>query len=54
MIEGEVDLKAGRYEALLILHTTEKKRYVIEELAHLGEIQADGSLQITRSGSIRR
>jgi hypothetical protein len=54
MIEGEVSITAGSYEALLILHTTEKKRYVIEELADLGEIQADGSLHITRSGSMRR
>ncbi len=54
MLEGEASLKAGRYDALVILHTTEKKRYVIEELAHLGEIQADGSLRIERSGKMRR
>jgi hypothetical protein len=39
---------------LLILHATEKKRYVIEELAKLGEIQADGSLHIELSGKMRR
>ncbi len=54
MIEGEVSITAGRYEALLILHTTDKKRYVIEELADLGEIHTDGSLHITRSGLLRR
>jgi hypothetical protein len=54
MLEGEASLTAGRYDALVILHTTEKKRYVIEELANLGEIQADGSLRIERSGKMRR
>lgn len=54
MIEGEVSLRAGRYEVLLIVHTTDKKRYVIEQLASLGEIHADGSLYITRSGRIQR
>jgi hypothetical protein len=54
VIEGEASLRAGRYDVLVILHTTEKKRYVIELLAHLGEIQADGSLRITRSGKMRR
>ena len=54
MLEGEARLTAGRYEVLLILHTTEKKRYVIEELAKLGEIQADGSLHIELSGKMRR
>ena len=54
MLEGEARLTAGRYEVLLILHTTEKKRYVIEELAKLGEIKADGSLHIELSGKMRR
>jgi hypothetical protein len=54
MIEGEVSLTGNRYEVLLILHTTEKKRYVIEELADLGEIHADGSLHIVRSGIMQR
>jgi general secretion pathway protein N len=54
MIEGEVSLRAGHYEVLLIVHATDKKRYVIEQLASLGEIHADGSLYITRSGRIQR
>ena len=54
MIEGEVSLRAGHYEVLLIVHATDKKRYVIEQLANLGEIHADGSLYITRSGRILR
>ena len=54
MIEGEVSLTGNRYEVLLILHTTEKKRYVIEQLADLGEIHADGSLHIVRSGIMQR
>jgi hypothetical protein len=54
VIEGEASLKAGRYEVLVILHTTEKKRYVIEQLSDLGEIHADGSLHITRSGKVRK
>lgn len=54
MLEGEADLTARRYNLLLILHTTEKKRYVIEQLAHLGKIHPDGSLHITRSGIRQR
>jgi len=54
MLEGEASLTAGRYDVLLIVHTTEKKRYVIEKLADLGEIQADGSLRIDLSGKMRR
>ena len=54
MIEGEVSLRSGRYEVLLIVHTSDKKRYVIEQLASLGEIHANGSLYITRSGRIQR
>jgi hypothetical protein len=54
MLEGEASLTAGRYDVLLILHTTDKKRYVIEELADLGEIKADGSLHIELSGKMRR
>lgn len=54
MLEGEASLTAGRYDVLLILHTTDKKRYVIEELANLGEIQTDGSLRIELSGKMRR
>lgn len=54
MIEGEASLTERRYNVLLILHTTEKKRYVIEQLAHLGEIHPDGSLHIARAGSMRR
>ena len=54
MLEGEANLTADRYNVLLILHTTEKKHYVIEQLAHLGRIQADGSLRIVQSGILRR
>ncbi len=54
MIEGEATLTARRYNVLLILHTTEKKRYVIEKLAKLGKIHPDGSLHIVRSGNMRR
>lgn len=54
MLEGEATLTASRYNALLILHTTEKKHYVIEQLAHLGTIQADGSLHIALAGIMRR
>ena len=54
MLEGEASLTAGRYDVLLIVHTTEKKRYVIEKLADLGEIHADGSLHIELSGKMRR
>ena len=54
MIEGEATLTARRYNALIILHTTEKKRFVIEKLAHLGEIHPDGSLHIALFGSMQR
>ena len=54
MLEGEANLTAGRYNALLILHTTEKKHYVIEQLAHLGRIRADGSLHIALAGIMPR
>ena len=54
MLEGEANLTANRYNVLLILHTTEKKHYVIEQLAHLGRIQVDGSLRIVQSGILRR
>ncbi len=54
MLEGEASLTERRYNVLLILHTTEKKRYVIEQLAHLGKIHPDGSLHIALSGSMRR
>ncbi len=54
MLEGEANLTAGRYNALLILHTTEKKHYVIEQLAHLGRIQTDGSLHIVLAGMMPR
>jgi len=54
MVEGQADLTARRYNILLKLNTSEKKRYVIEKLAHLGKIQADGSLHIELSGNMRR
>jgi len=54
MLEGEANLTAGRYELLLILHATEKKRYVIEQLASLGKVQPDGSLRIEVYGHMRR
>lgn len=54
MIEGEAKLTAHRYDVLLILHATEKKRYVIEKLAKLGKIHPDGSLHIVLSGNMRR
>lgn len=54
IIEGEASLTARRYNVTLKLNTTEKKRYVIEQLAHLGKIQADGSLHIELSGKMRR
>jgi hypothetical protein len=54
MIEGDMSLRPGRYDALIILHATEKKRYVIEKLAHLGNVRADGSLEIRLSGILPR
>ena len=54
MLEGEAKLTEGRYNVLLILHTTEKKRYVIEHLAKYGQVQPDGSLHISVSGHMRR
>jgi hypothetical protein len=54
MLEGEASLTAGRYDATMIVHTTEKKHYVIEQLADLGEVQADGSLRIELSGKMWR
>ena len=54
MIEGEASLTARRYDVLLVLHTSENKRYVIEKLAHLGETHPDGSLHISLFGSMRR
>ncbi len=54
MLEGEAKLTEGRYNVLLILHTTEKKRYVIEQLAKYGQVQPDGSLHISVSGHMRR
>ena len=54
MIEGEANLTEGRYNVLLILHTTEKKRYVIEQLAKYGVVQPDGSLHIAVSGHMQR
>lgn len=54
MIEGEVSLTADRYKALIIMHTTEQKRHVIEQLAKLGKIQPDGSLHIVLTGGLRQ
>jgi len=54
MLEGEANLTARRYNATLILHTTEKKRYVIEKLAKHGKIHPDGSLHITVAGNMPR
>jgi len=54
MIEGDVSLRPGRYDAMIILHTSEKKRHIIEELAHLGKVGADGSLEISLSGILPR
>jgi len=54
MIEGDVSLRPGRYDVMVVLHTTEKKRYVIEKLAHLGKVRADGSLEIRLSGIMPR
>jgi hypothetical protein len=54
MLEGQASFTANRYEVLLILHTTEKKRYVIEQLAGFGNIHPDGSLHIEVSGHMPR
>ena len=52
LISGEVRFNAVQYKTNLILKTTPEKQYVVEELAHLGTVLPDGSLELTLSGNM--
>lgn len=54
MISGDIRFNAAQYRTNLILQATEEKHYVIEELAHLGTVREDGSLELALSGNMPR
>ncbi len=54
MISGDVRFNAAQYRTNLLLQAVPDKQYVIEELAHLGTVLEDGSLQLTLSGNMSR
>jgi hypothetical protein len=54
MISGDVRFNAAQYRTNLLLRAAHEKLYVIEELAHLGTVLEDGSLELTLSGKMPR
>lgn len=54
MISGDVKFNGAQYRASLILRTTEEKQYLVEQMAHLGTVMPDGSLELKLSGSMPR
>lgn len=54
MISGDVRFNAAQYRTNLLLQAVEEKQYVIEELAHLGTVLENGSLELTLSGNMPR
>ena len=54
MISGEVKLNGAQYRTALTLTTTEEKQYLVEQLAHLGSVTPDGSLELILSGRLPR
>jgi hypothetical protein len=54
MISGDVRFNAAQYRTNLLLRAAHEKQYVIEELAHLGTVLEDGSLELTLSGKMPR
>jgi hypothetical protein len=54
MISGDVRFNAAQYRTNLLLQAVEDKQYVIEELAHLGTVLENGTLELTLSGNMPR
>jgi len=54
MISGDLRFNAAQYRTNLVLTTTPEKQYVVQELAHLGTVLPDGSLELTLSGNMPR
>ena len=53
-LEGEVRINRNQYFTELTLRATREKQYVIDQLAELGTINEDGSLDFDQSGRIPR
>jgi len=53
-IDGEVKVNNTQYRAALRLTTSEEKQYVMDKLAHLGTVLADGTLELNLSGRMPR
>jgi len=53
-LDGEVRFNSNQYFTELTLRAAEEKQYVIEQLADLGAINEDGSLDIDQSGRMPR
>ncbi len=54
MISGEVKFNGAQYRTSLVLRTIEEKQYLIEQLAHLGTVRPDGTLELNLSGRLPR
>jgi hypothetical protein len=53
-IDGEVRINRTQYFSELTVRASEEKQYVIEQLAGLGSLNEDGSLDIDLSGNMPR
>lgn len=53
-LDGQFRINGREYITELELQVVEEKQYVIDQLAELGTINENGSLQINRSGRVRR
>lgn len=53
-LDGQVRINRNQYFTELTLRATEEKQYVIEQLAEIGTINEDGSLDIDQSGRMPR
>jgi len=53
-LDGQVRINRNQYFTEVTLRATEEKRYVIEQLADLGTVNEDGSLDIDQSGRMPR
>jgi hypothetical protein len=54
MISGDVRFNAAQYRTNLLVRAVDEKQYVIEELAHLGTVLEDGSLELNLAGKMPR
>ena len=54
MISGDLRFNADQYKTDLVLTAAPEKQYVVQELAHLGTVLPDGSLELTLSGKMPR